>query len=128
MVIIKKMNKRMKQMINNINLIYRYFVVGELNDIDKLISDKLYIANPNKIKNIINNIDELILLISKYLNKNWKFERLNNLEKAILINATYDIKFGKIDKKLIINESIEIIKIFSINENYKYINAILDNL
>ena len=121
-------NKRMKQMINNINLIYRYFIINDVDDIKKVMKQKIYNVNPKKINDILKKLEIIIEIISKKLNDNWSFKRLDNLHKAILVVAVYDIKYRLIDKNLVINEIVEIAKMFSIDDNYKYINAVLDNI
>lgn len=122
----KKINKRMKIMIKNINVLYRYFIMKDFESINDTIKSFNNI-NKIEIKLIFNNIDQIITDIKKYINKNWTFERLNNLHKAILVNGVYEISYKKTDKNLVINELLEIIKLFDIDNNYKYINAILDN-
>ncbi len=122
------MHIRTRQMINNINIFYRYFLVLDKEEIFNLIEKNIYKVNIEKINNIFINLDDIISFISQHLNESWEFERLDNLEKSILVIGVYDIKYKKISKKIIINESVKIAKMLLTNDNYKYINAILDNL
>ncbi len=122
------MHKRTIQMINNINIIYRYYILNNKKDIFDLINNKIYKVNINKINIILENLKTITEMISKNLNEKWNFNRLDNLEKAILTVSTYDIKYIKIDKKIIINEAVNISKMLLINDNYKYINAVLDKI
>ncbi len=125
-----KKEKRISYMINNINIIYRFCILENFNDIEEILVQKKYKinVNPDKIRAIFTHINDIVNIIRPYLKDKWEFSRLNNLDKAILINAVYDIKYRNHSKNLIINESVDIAKMFSIDDNYKFINAVLDKI
>ncbi|MDY6062534.1 MAG: transcription antitermination factor NusB [Erysipelotrichaceae bacterium] len=81
-------------------------------------------------KKIINycrrNIDNMIIEISPLLNK-WEFDRLNFVSQAILLVACSEIKLAVEDKAVIIDEAIEIAKTYSDEDDYKFINGVLDS-
>lgn len=78
--------------------------------------------------------DDLILNKNKYIEeitpylKKWSFDRLSYIDQAILLVATSEFKTGLNNKKIVINEAVNIAKEYSDEESYKYINGVLDNL
>lgn len=70
---------------------------------------------------------ETISLISQYL-KNRKFSRLNTCIKAILILAVTNFKYIEgMNKNIAINIAVELAKKYGEKDDYKFVNAILDN-
>lgn len=58
-----------------------------------------------------------------------KFEDVDPVERAILRLATYELEYRKeIPTKVVINESIELTKVFSSEQSYKFINGVLDKI
>jgi len=72
----------------------------------------------------LNQIDDII---SKNL-KGWSLKRLNKVDLAILRLAVYEIYFEDIPKKVVVNEAVELAKLFSSDEGPSFINGILANL
>ena len=71
----------------------------------------------------INDIDDKI----KSKLKNWDFNRISNIDKAILRFSVFSLLFeNDLPEKVIINEAIEIVKLFGGKDSYKFINGILD--
>lgn len=71
---------------------------------------------------------QIIDRINSLLRDGWKFERLPMIDRAILFMAISEITLEFDDRAIIINEAIEISKIFSEEDQYKYINGLLDKL
>jgi N utilization substance protein B len=71
------------------------------------------------------NEEALIEKIRSYL-KEWEFERLPHIDQAILILGCAELERGQTDRAVVIDEAIELTKLFSDEEAFKYINAILD--
>lgn len=76
---------------------------------------------------VVANIDELDILIKAHL-KDWDFERLGGMERAILRLGAYEIKFTPTDSPVIINEAVELGKIYGGDNAPKFINGVLDSL
>lgn len=75
----------------------------------------------------LKNENEIIDLVSKYL-KNWKFSRLNTCVQAILILAVTNYKYMEgINKNIAINIAVELTKKYGEENDYKFVNAVLDN-
>jgi len=75
----------------------------------------------------LKNEKEIIALISKYLKK-WKFERLNTCIQAILIEAVANYKYCEnSEKAIVINIAVKLAKKYAEPDDYKFVNAVLDN-
>mgnify|MGYP003185948222 FL=1 len=71
---------------------------------------------------------EIIEACQTYL-EGWTFDRLNSVTKAILLEAVAEGNYVKeTNKKIIVNEAINMAKKYIPNEDYKKVNAILDKV
>ena len=62
------------------------------------------------------------------LTKNWKFERLANIDRSILRLGAFEIMFTEVPSPVIINEAIELAKIYGEKDSPSFVNGVLDNL
>ena len=54
---------------------------------------------------------------------------LDPVEKAVLRLAVYELQFEvDVPYKVVINEAIEVAKVFGADESHKYINGVLDKI
>ncbi|CAM3242385.1 MULTISPECIES: transcription antitermination factor NusB [Brevibacillus] len=76
---------------------------------------------------VLQNKNEIDNEIKKYL-RGWQLERIANVDRAILRLAFYEIMFeaGTPDK-VVMNEAIEIAKLFSDEQSHRYINGVLSS-
>ena len=65
--------------------------------------------------------------IKKHL-RSWDYNSIGKVEKAIMRLATFEIMVEGIDKRIIINEAIELAKALADDKSPKFINAVLDAL
>ena len=65
-------------------------------------------------------------LIIKALNNAWIWERLQPLIRAILLYGLYELFIN--EPKVVINEMVNITKIYTIGDEYKLVNKVLDTL
>lgn len=73
---------------------------------------------------VLENVSKLDKKISLFF-----FTYLGQVEKAVLRLAIFEILYCKeIPYKVIINEAIEITKIFCSEKSYKFINSVLDKM
>ena len=79
----------------------------------------------NLFDGTIQNLKLIDTEIQKYL-KDWDYNTIGKVEKAILRLATYEILIEKTDKRIIINEAIELAKALADDKSPKFINAVLD--
>lgn len=79
---------------------------------------------------ILSHIKEIDELIEKHL-FDYSLYRLNFVDRAIIRLATYELKFTDTEKQIIINEAVELTKIYSNlddEKQHKFSNRLLDNL
>lgn len=115
-----------------ISLLYAYDSGNE--DIQK---SAVEILNEKKIKNkqqefalslfegTISHLSQINSLIIKYL-KEWELDRIGGMERAILRLGVYEICFTSTDAPIIINEAIELAKLYGGDHAPKFINGVLD--
>ncbi|MDU7692702.1 MAG: transcription antitermination factor NusB [Helicobacter sp.] len=75
----------------------------------------------------LEKLDEIDNAIKGFL-QNWDFDRVGALEKAILRLGTFEIRYQKTPKSVVINEMITLAKKYSDKESAKFINGILDKI
>ncbi len=79
------------------------------------------------IKNIPVQVEVIDQLIAPHLDR--KLETVDLIEHAILRVATYELQFEPdIPTKVILNEAIELAKVFAAEQSYKYVNGVLDKV
>jgi len=76
----------------------------------------------------LENIEQIDNAIRAHL-INWDFTRINKIDLSILRLSVYTLLFQTdMHPTIIIDEAIDIAKEFSLDESYKFINAVLDNI
>lgn len=79
------------------------------------------------VMGIVNAVTEIDTAISPALDRDIK--DLNPVELAILRVSTYELlECPDVPYKVVINEGVELAKIFGATQSHKYINAVLDKL
>ena len=123
--------KRHDMRLNIVNCIYQHLLLNkELsacfddNFTEELLKDEFIITIEEDLKI---NEENYIKEISNHLRK-WSFDRLNLIDQAILLLAISELKTGLNNRRIIINEAIEIAKEYCDDNSYRYINGVLDNL
>lgn len=104
-------------------------------DIDKLLElecenrklqDSVLLFAKDMINGTIEHLKEIDEIIEKY-SDNWEIKRIQYVDRAVIRISIYCLLYHKeIPKSVVIDEAIEIAKIFSDKDSYKYINGILD--
>jgi N utilization substance protein B len=87
------------------------------------------IEHQGVIKELVNNISLIDEIISSHL-FNYTIDRLNIIDRCILEIATYELKFTELDPRIIINEAIELTKIYSEvdDKQHSFNNSVLDKI
>ncbi len=126
-----KKRRRSRQVLLQMLYSLSFFNVNEIN----FEGTVLEILNKNKL-----DFEYLDLLLSGILKKNTlldfiieynfiNYKYFNMLDKIIVKMAIFDMLFNKtVPLKVIINEAIELSKLFSSKGSYIFINKILNNL
>ncbi|QJR43957.1 transcription antitermination factor NusB [Mycoplasma miroungirhinis] len=115
---------RMKQRMEYISILYQCELLEKDINIDKLFDD--ININENKVQTIeklkftLPKIKHLLKLATN--DRQW--EQIEPLIRAILIYGVFEMNFN--EPALVINEMINITKIYSPGNAYKFVNGILD--
>ena len=72
----------------------------------------------NLVKYVSDNMSKIDEIISRSLT-NYTINRLNYVDKAIIRVSTAELLIGKLDRRIIIDEALEITKLFSDEGNHK---------
>lgn len=73
----------------------------------------------------IENLEIIDSEIKKHL-KGWDYDSIGKVEKSIMRLAGYEIIIEGTDKRIIINEAIELAKALADDKSPRFINAVLD--
>ncbi|MDU4652387.1 transcription antitermination factor NusB [Sneathia sanguinegens] len=79
------------------------------------------------MKEYSENEQELVTGLKKYL-KTWSFERLGVVEKVLLKMSYYEIVLKKEEYEIVINEAVELAKIYGDVKTRQFINGVLADL
>lgn len=75
----------------------------------------------------VENVEAVEHTMQGYLDRG--LAELDPIEKAILRLAVYELQFeADVPYKVVINEAIEVAKVFGADESHKYINGVLDKI
>jgi N utilization substance protein B len=100
--------------------------VESLDWVDTNIPQDIKAFAVNLIKGTINKLAEIDELIDKH-SKNWKFERLTTVDKSILRIAICEmVNSDGTPPAVVIDEAIELAKIYGGEASGQFINGILD--
>ncbi|GMO42802.1 MAG: transcription antitermination factor NusB [Treponemataceae bacterium] len=76
----------------------------------------------------LEHIDEIDAVIRAHL-VGWEFARVNKVDLALLRLSVYTLLFQRdVHPTIVINEAVDIAKEFSMDESYKFVNAMLDTV
>ncbi len=78
-------------------------------------------------KNTIVHLDEIDTKITKQLRK-WTISELNQVNLSILRLAVYELSFEDTPKGIVINEALEMAKIYSDLKSKNFIHGVLDQI
>ncbi len=97
-------------------------------DIDDIIKENIEIDN-EFVKEIVYGVstyyEELNEIANKYLT-DWNINRLDKTGANILRMALYELKYTDTPSIVVINEAVELSKVYSDDSVRKMINAVLD--
>ena len=118
----------------NIMTILYQINVYELNKIEFNVEDVIKEVNPKHnefVKDVVYGVitkkEELDSLANTYLNK-WTIDRLGNTDQSILRMAIYELLYTKTPEIVVINEAIELAKLYSDDDVKNMINGVLDKI
>ena len=92
------------------------------------IPEEANIFTASLVRGTIENKQEIDSLIIQY-SQNWAIDRMPGIDRNILRLASYELlKMPDTPINVIINEAVEIAKIYSTIESSKFVNGILDKI
>lgn len=75
----------------------------------------------------LGHINEIKKIYQEKMPK-WSFDRLNPVEQAILLMSYTHSKEEKVSKNVVIDIAVRLAKKYLDSDDYKFVNAILDNV
>ncbi|MGC7559245.1 transcription antitermination factor NusB [Pasteurella sp. PK-2025] len=79
------------------------------------------------LRQTIENVDVVDDIMAPHLDRD--INELDPIEKAVLRLAVYELKFElDVPYKVVINEAIEVAKVFGAEDSHKYVNGVLDKV
>lgn len=118
----------------NIMTILYQINVYTLNKIDYKVEDVIKEVNPidnEFVKDIVYGVitkkEELDEIANSYLNK-WTIDRLGNTDQSIIRMAIYELLYTSTPEVVVINEAIELAKLYSDDDVKNMINGVLDKI
>ena len=115
-----------------VGLLYAYDLGNEnIGQFTNVILEEDKIRNKQRefshvlFKGTIANLEVIDIEIKKHL-KDWDYNSIGKVEKAIMRLAGFEIMIEGTDKRIIINEAIELAKALADDKSPRFINAVLD--
>ena len=126
---------RIKARQNAVQALYQWFITNK--NVDEIIAEfesdkhKLAKTDINYFKSLLRgtiiNHQKLDSRIINLLDRS--VDELDTIERAILHIGCYELEYhDDIPWRAVVNESVELAKIFGAENSYKYINGILDKV
>ncbi|MEN8700927.1 transcription antitermination factor NusB [Bacillus infantis] len=80
------------------------------------------------VTGVLENKEEIDNMIKQYLEK-WKLERLATVDRNLLRQGVYELKYSNdVPANVVIDEAIEIAKIFGDDQSSRFINGVLSKV
>lgn len=99
-------------------------------DVEEMIKEVMPIENEfvkETVYGVITYQNEIDTLANRYLT-GWSIDRLGNTDAAIIRMAIYELNYTDTPPVVVINEAIELAKVYSDTEVRKMINGVLDKI
>lgn len=77
------------------------------------------------INGVLYNKDSIIKSIENELSEKWDIRRVSKINMAILKLAIYEIIYSNLPYKVVINEAVEIAKVYGDDNSASFVNGIL---
>jgi N utilization substance protein B len=79
------------------------------------------------IRGIPDHVDELVEDLRPALDRDW--QQVGPVERSVLLVGAYELRYcPHIPWRVVVNEAIELCKMFGAEEAHKYVNGVLDRI
>ncbi len=92
-------------------------LLAELNEKDKDFAQQIFSAYTQNKKEIEEKIEKLLV--------DYSIDRVHKIDLALLCEALTEINYLNVPAPVVINEVVEIAKIYSTNDSPRFINGVL---
>lgn len=129
------LSERTRSRVSAMKVLYQYFVVDNQDSltIKSFLEDDPDYLRCNKdyflilFDGIFSRLDELLAQLQEFLDR--PFSQITPIEKAILVLSFFELRHQKsVPPPVVINEAIELAKIYGGTDGYKYVNSVLDQV
>lgn len=79
------------------------------------------------VRGVVEHLGDIDAALKK-VSRNWRLERMAVVDRNLLRLATWELLFGDVPIKVVINEAIEIAKCFGADESPAFVNGLLDHV
>lgn len=95
----------------------------------EVIEDEILLVDfvSNTLKGVVNYSEVIDEKIRNSV-QNWAFQRIAKMDLAILRLAIFELLWGKMPAPIVINEALELSKVYSSDDSKRFINGILDHV
>ena len=81
------------------------------------------------VTGVCENKEEMDTIIQNHLRSGWTLKRLSKMDVTILRLALFEMLYvDNVPNKVVLNEAIELTKVFSDDQSRKFVNGILSNV
>ena len=79
------------------------------------------------LRGVVTNLDDLDAVLAPYVDRD--VEKIDPVERAILRLAAFELQHHmEIPYRVVINEAVELAKLFGAEQGHKYVNGVIDKL
>jgi len=131
----KKLSSRTRSRRLAMQALYQWLLSGDasVNDIETQFSEDQEMQSANQeyfselLNGVVDNQAELSGLLSSHVSR--PLEEIDPVERAVLFIAAYEFKYVlSVPYRAVINEAIELSKVYGAEAAHKFINGVLDKL
>jgi N utilization substance protein B len=91
--------------------------------------EELYTFARLLVRGTVENISQIDEIIKSHLSAKWSLERVNKVALAVIRMSVYALLYQKdVPAVIVIDEAVEIVKEYGVDDSHKFTNAILDNI
>ena len=120
-----ELRKKIMTILYQIGICENNKITYDVNDLIKNILEIDFVKET--VYGVITNRDKIDEYANKYLN-NWTIDRLGNTDQAILRMAIFELMYTDTPSIVVINEAVELAKLYSDDPVKGMINSVLDKI